>query len=51
MLELDEAAFRGQVVRPDDPGYDAHRKIWNGSSDKHPAMILRCAGARMWLLR
>ena len=44
MLELDEAAFRGQVVRPEDPSYDAHRKIWNGSFDKHPAMILRCAG-------
>jgi len=43
-IELDEAAFRGQVVRPDDPGYDVHRKIWNGSFDRHPAVIVRCAG-------
>ncbi len=43
-LEIDDAAFSGQVVRPGDPGYDVHRKIWNGSFDKHPAVIVRCAG-------
>jgi FAD/FMN-containing dehydrogenase len=43
-IEIDEAAFRGQVVRPGDPDYDLHRKIWNGSFDKHPAVIVRCAG-------
>ncbi|MDX6515885.1 MAG: hypothetical protein QOH73_1551, partial [Gaiellaceae bacterium] len=43
-LEIDEAAFRGHVVRPGDPDYDLQRKIWNGSIDKHPAAIVRCAG-------
>src|SRR5256886_5221348 len=43
-LQLDDAAFRGSVLRPGDPDYDVHRKIWNGSFDKHPAVIVRCAG-------
>src|SRR3989454_11120265 len=43
-IQIDEAPFRGDVVRPGDPGYDVHRKIWNGSFDKHPALIIRCAG-------
>src|SRR5438477_60312 len=43
-IEIDEAAFRGQVVRPGDPDYDLQRKIWNGSFDKRPAVIVRCAG-------
>ena len=43
-IQIDEAAFRGHVVRPGDLEYDVHRKIWNGSFDKHPAVIVRCAG-------
>src|SRR5213083_2415514 len=43
-LQLDDAAFRGSVLRPGDPDYDVHRKIWNGSFDRHPALIIRCAG-------
>src|SRR6266498_3293762 len=43
-IEIDEAGFRGDVVRPGDPEYDLHRKIWNASFDKHPAVIVRCAG-------
>jgi FAD/FMN-containing dehydrogenase len=39
-----ETSFRGQVVRPGDPSYDDHRKVWNGSIDRRPALILRCAG-------
>src|SRR5213594_655480 len=38
------AAFRGELVRAGDPAYDEHRKIWNGSIDRHPALIARCAG-------
>ena len=48
---VDEAAlgalrgsFRGQVIRPGDPSYDEHRQIWNGSIDRSPALIARCAG-------
>jgi FAD/FMN-containing dehydrogenase len=38
------AAFRGEVVRPGDAGYDEHRKVWNGSIDRRPAVVARCAG-------
>ncbi len=39
-----EASFRGEVVPPAHPAYDEHRKIWNGSFDRRPAVIARCAG-------
>jgi hypothetical protein len=46
-----ETAFRGQLeqprgdlIRPDDPAYDQHRQIWNGSIDRRPNLIARCAG-------
>src|SRR6266511_2108009 len=39
-----QAGFRGRIVERDDPGYDEHRKIWNGSIDRRPALIARCAG-------
>src|SRR5437016_3612733 len=39
-----ESSFRGQLVRHGDPTYDEHRKIWNGSIDRSPALIARCAG-------
>ena len=41
---IDAGALRGQAVLPDNPDYDVHRRIWNGSIDKHPALIVRCAG-------
>jgi FAD/FMN-containing dehydrogenase len=50
-VKLDEAAvnalqssFRGRLVRPTDPDYEEHRRIWNGSIDRYPALIARCAG-------
>jgi FAD/FMN-containing dehydrogenase len=43
-LEALEASFRGELVRPADSGYDDHRKVWNGSIDRHPGLIARCAG-------
>jgi FAD/FMN-containing dehydrogenase len=39
-----ERSFRGELVRPGDPSYDQRRKVWNGSIDRHPAVIARCAG-------
>jgi FAD/FMN-containing dehydrogenase len=36
--------LRGSLVLPTDPGYDAARAIWNGSIDRRPAAIARCAG-------
>jgi len=38
------AAFRGQLVRPGDPTYEEHRRVWNGSIDRRPGLIARCAG-------
>ena len=43
LAELD-GALRGQMVRRDDPSYDEHRKVWNGSIDRRPGLIARCAG-------
>jgi hypothetical protein len=39
-----QASFRGELVGPGDGGYDEHRKVWNGSIDRHPGLIARCAG-------
>lgn len=36
--------LRGQLVGPADPTYDEHRAVWNGSIDRYPAVITRCAG-------
>lgn len=38
------AGARGEVLTPDDPGYDDARRIWNGMHDRHPALIVRCTG-------
>jgi hypothetical protein len=37
------AAFAGEVVSPADAGYHEHRRVWNGSIDRFPALIARCA--------
>jgi FAD/FMN-containing dehydrogenase len=39
-----ERSFRGELVRPGDPSYNLRRAVWNGSIDRHPALIARCAG-------
>lgn len=39
-----QTSFRGELVRPYDAGYDEHRKVWNGSIDRRPALIARCTG-------
>jgi hypothetical protein len=36
-------SFRGELIRPEDPSYDEHRKVWNGSIDRSPTAIARCA--------
>jgi FAD/FMN-containing dehydrogenase len=37
-------SFRGEIIRPDDGGYEKARKIWNASVEKHPGIISRCSG-------
>src|SRR3954453_6309152 len=39
-----EQGLSGRLIRPGDPGYDEARAIWNGAHDKHPALVVRCAG-------
>jgi FAD/FMN-containing dehydrogenase len=37
--------LRGRLLRAGDDGYHGTRKIWNGMTDRRPALIVRCAGA------
>ena len=38
------ASIRGQLLFPGEPAYEEARKIHNAMIDRHPAMIVRCAG-------
>ena len=42
-LEQLRGACRGQIVTPDDPDYEAARKVHNGMIDRRPAVIVRAA--------
>jgi hypothetical protein len=36
--------LRGTLLQPDHPTYDDARKVWNGMTDKRPALIVECQG-------
>jgi FAD binding domain/Berberine and berberine like len=44
-LEQLRGEFRGEIVEPGDPGYDAAREVFNGMFDRRPRVILRVHGA------
>jgi FAD/FMN-containing dehydrogenase len=33
--------FSGEIVLPEDPGYDRARAVWNGMVDRRPAIVVR----------
>src|SRR5262245_18098384 len=37
--------FDGQVLLPDEPGYQEARQVWNAMVDRQPAIVARCASA------
>ncbi|MDH3450518.1 MAG: FAD-dependent oxidoreductase, partial [Gammaproteobacteria bacterium] len=37
--------LRGQSIIQGDPEYNESRVIWNGSTDKHPAIMIKCSGS------
>ncbi len=39
------AGLHGPLLLAQDGGYDAARKLWNPSFNRHPALIARCANA------
>jgi FAD/FMN-containing dehydrogenase len=50
-VPVDQAAIEaftnglsGQAILPGDDAYDAARRIWNASIDRHPGLIARCHG-------
>jgi len=43
-VEALAASLRGELLFPGADGYDAARRVWNGSFDKRPALIARCTG-------
>src|SRR4051812_11661204 len=45
-VEAFREGFDGEVVLPEDPGYDEARSVWNGDIDRRPALIVRCRSAR-----
>jgi hypothetical protein len=36
------ASFSGELIGPEDPGYEQARRVHNGLIDKRPALIARC---------
>jgi len=43
LVEL-RAGLRGTALGAGDAGYEEARKVWNGTIDKRPALIVRCNG-------
>ena len=39
------SGFSGELIGPEDSGYDETRKVYNAMIDKRPVLIARCADA------
>lgn len=38
-----KASMQGHIFGLGDSGYEEHRRVWNGSIDRRPAIVARCA--------
>ena len=43
-IEQFQGRLRGELLSPGHDHYESARKIHNGMIDRHPALIVRCAG-------
>lgn len=43
-LDALRSEFRGRLLTPESPDYEAARRLWNGMIDVRPAAIARCTG-------
>lgn len=43
VLETLKRHFHGELLMPDIPGYDSHRKLFNAMFDRRPGLIARCS--------
>ncbi len=43
-VEKFKASLGGELIQPNDDGYDDARTVWNAMIDKRPALIARCSG-------
>jgi FAD/FMN-containing dehydrogenase len=44
VVDTFKKSLRGALLQPGDEGYEEARKVWNGMTDKRPALIVQCAG-------
>ena len=42
-VEEFKASLAGELIRPEDKGYDEARKVFNGMIDRRPRLIVRCS--------
>ena len=43
VIDQFRATLRGELIQPQDAGYDAARKVYNGMIDRRPRFIVRCS--------
>jgi hypothetical protein len=43
-VEKFKESLGGELIQPNDEGYDDARTVWNAMIDKRPALIARCSG-------